>query len=83
MPLLLLRPRIRPQTPTFLPQPPGPEDTPMDESKSLKRPHMSDSDSDSDNNRDVLAFTRSPTFLTPVLKKMPLLLRLNQQVILY
>ena len=48
MPLLLLRPRIRPQTPTFLPQPPGPEDTPMDESKSLKRPHMSDSDSDSD-----------------------------------
>ena len=48
MPLLLLRPRIRPQTPTLLPQPPGPEDTPMDESKSLKRPHMSDSDSDSD-----------------------------------
>ena len=48
MPLLLLRPRIRPQTPTFLPQPPGPEDTPMDESKSLKRPHMSDLDSDSD-----------------------------------
>ena len=48
MPLLLPRPRIRPQTPTFLPQPPGPEDTPMDESKSLKRPHMSDSDSDSD-----------------------------------
>ena len=48
MPLLLLRPRIRPQTPTFLPQPPGPEDTPMDESKSLKRPHMSDSVSDSD-----------------------------------
>ena len=47
MPLLLLRPRIRPQTPILLPQPPGPEDTPMDESKSLKRPHMSDSDSDS------------------------------------
>ena len=45
--LLLLRPRIPLQAPIFVPQAPsGPESTPMDEPKSLKRPHVSDSDSD-------------------------------------
>ena len=48
----------------------------MDESKSLKRPHITDSDSDTNKQKQQQQRPRA-------LKKMPLQLRLSKQLILY